>query len=79
VVSSPVRAGSDAQTTDNRFTIASCKLSLGANWLRDAASYRSESRMVLSPEGRHTGWKKTGEMPRANDARVGSPVSRLGN
>jgi hypothetical protein len=49
-----VRAGSDAHTTDNRFTIASCKLSLEANWLRDAASYRSESRMVLSPEGWNT-------------------------
>ena len=49
-----MRAGSDAHTTDNRFTIASCKLSLEANWLRDAASYQSESRMVLSPEGWNT-------------------------
>ena len=59
MVSSPVRAGSEANTTpgrssneqeensrgieDNRFTIASGKLSLGTNWLRDAASYWSES------------------------------------
>jgi len=59
VVSSPVRAGSEAHTTpgrssseqeeyrrgieDNRFTIASGKLSLGTNWLRDAPSYWSES------------------------------------
>ena len=59
MVSSPVRAGSEAHTTpgrssseqeetrrgieDNRFSIASGKLSLGTNWLRDAASYWSES------------------------------------
>ena len=59
MVSSPVRAGSEAHTTpgrssseqeenslgieDNRFTIASGKLSLGTNWLRDADSYWSES------------------------------------
>lgn len=59
MVSSPVRAGSKAHTTpgrssseqeensrgieDNRFAIASCKLSLGTNWLRDANSYWSES------------------------------------
>ncbi len=59
MVSSPVGAGSEANTTpgrssneqeensrgieDNRFTIASGKLSLGTNWLRDAASYWSES------------------------------------
>ena len=59
VVSSPVRAGSEAHTTpgrskreqeensrgieDNRFSIASGKLSLGTNWLRDADSYWSES------------------------------------
>ena len=39
---------------DNRFTIASGKLSLWANWLRDAGSYWSESLMVLSPEGWYT-------------------------
>ena len=59
MVSSPVRAGSEAHTTpgrskheqegnrrgieDNRFTITSGKLSLGTNWLRDAPSYWSES------------------------------------
>ena len=59
MVSSPVRAGSEAHTTpgrssseqeenrrgieDNRFSIASGKLSLGTNRLRDAASYWSES------------------------------------
>ena len=35
-------------------TIASSKLSLWANWLRDAGSYWSESLMVLSPEGWYT-------------------------
>ena len=35
-------------------TIASSKLSLWANWLRDAGSYWSESRLVLSPEGWNT-------------------------
>ena len=59
MVSSPVRAGSEANTTpgrssseqeenrrgieDNRFSIASGKLSLGTNWIRDAGSYWSES------------------------------------
>ena len=38
----------------NRFTIASGKLWLWANWLRDAGSYWSESLMVLSPEGWYT-------------------------
>jgi hypothetical protein len=39
VVSSALRAGSEARTTDNRTTIALGKLSLCANWLRDAGSY----------------------------------------
>ena len=54
VVSSSVRAGSEARTTDNRTTIALGKLSLWANWLRDAAIYWSELLMLLSPEGWYT-------------------------
>jgi hypothetical protein len=37
------RRRTDKAIEDNRFTIASGKLSLGTNWLRDAASYWSES------------------------------------
>ena len=59
MVSSPVRAGSEAHTTpgrssseqqensrgieDDRFAIALCELSLKTNWLRDAPSCWSES------------------------------------
>ena len=37
------RRRTDKAIEDNRFAIASGKLSLGTNWLRDAASYWSES------------------------------------
>ena len=37
------RRRTDKAIEDNRFTIASGKLSLGTNWLRDADSYWSES------------------------------------
>ena len=83
MVSSPVRAASEAHTTpgrssseqeensrgieDNRFTIASCKLSLGANWLRDAASYWSESLI-----------KKRGQAPVQFDAIEFQPICVIG-